>query len=243
MQKVLSLLMAFVLLEVQAHALSGGPVYGGAQGINVIGTYAGVLVPEDVPAGTGVIARSSTSIGLFSLGVPEAGPATGGVVMFVEGTSFNGNLTGVADPGDGSFSAIIDAVSSYTIVDVIDQNQDGILDGEIETNVFAQGNIDAQIVQLLNTTASLFTTPGATRIAGSAAVDVFYLIDEVTGQPIINSTATYSIDGFKQSDTVSQASFTFAEFDFGDFNEFDNDDDDDDNADGDENVPDPVNNL
>lgn len=220
MQKVLSLLMAFLLLEVQARALSGGPVFGSAQGLNVVGTYAGVLVPvsESTQLDIATTQSHAASIGLFSLGVPDAGPSTGGVVVFVEGTSFNGNLTGVADPGDGSFQAIVDATSSYTISFPVDTNGDGTIDNVIDTNVFAQGSIDAVIVSDF-VTSNIFTgpTPGATRVSGTAAIDVFYLLQD-DGTPDVSNTAHYEVDGFKQSDTVSQVNFTVGQFDFSNTN-------------------------
>lgn len=227
MQKVLSLLMAFVLLQVQAHALSGGPVFGGAT-LNVVGTYAGVLIPEDIDEELAIATtqRSSASIGLFSLGVPDVGPATGGVVVFVDGTSFNGNLTGVVDPGNGNFQAIIDAVSAYSIVFPVDTDGDGDIDATIDTAVFAQGSIDARIVSLVTGGNSFSSTPAtSTRLAGTASVDVFYLL-EADGTPDVSNTATYAVDGFKQSDTVSQVTFDFGEFDFGDVDDIDDDDND-----------------
>src|SRR5688572_28078265 len=100
MKKVLSLLMAFVFLQAESFALSGGPVYGSTTNHNVIGTYSGVLLPEEVEVENdlGCGQSSSASIGLFSLGVPETGPSTGSAIALVEGTAFNGSIIGVADP-------------------------------------------------------------------------------------------------------------------------------------------------
>lgn len=218
MQKVLSLLMATVLLQVQAHALSGGPVFTNGQGLNVIGTYSGVLIPDDVNDSVGLTIPtrgSSASIGLFSLGVPDAGPAIGAAVMFVEGTAFTGNITGVVDPGNGNFQAIIDAQSSWTNVFLLDTNNDGEIDSTVETNSFAQGSIDARLTTFSSGGTSFSTGTSSTRIAGSAAIDVFFRLNE-DGTPDVTSTATYTVDGFKQSDTVSQVTFDFGQFDFQD---------------------------
>jgi hypothetical protein len=223
MRKVLSLLLAFVFMQVQAHALSGGPVFGSGNAtgaLNVIGTYGGVLRPGsgvvDSEGGgdatTGQDNSQSTSIGLFSFGVPDAGPATGGVVVFVEGTAFNGILTGVADPLDGAFSGIIDAISTYTISFIVQTGFDAAgnpIFQTIDTNVFAQGNMEAQITSL---TGGIAVDPltgvnsGTTRIEGTASIDIFYQL-EADGTPAVSNTVTYDVTGFKQSDTAQSVTF------------------------------------
>jgi len=218
MQKVLSLLMATVLLQVQANALSGGPVFSSGEGLNVIGTYSGVLIPQDVNDSVDLdipTRGSSASIGLFSLGVPEAGPAIGSSVMFVDGTAFIGNITGVVDPGNGSFQAIIDAESTWTNVFRLDTDEDGEIDATVETNSFAQGSIDARLTTFSTGANGFATGVSSTRVAGSAAIDVFFRLND-DGTPDVTTTATYTVDGFKQSDTVSQVTFDFGQFDFQD---------------------------
>jgi hypothetical protein len=208
MKKVLSLLMAFVFLQAQSYALSGGPNYGTPANLNVVGTYAGVLVPESVSDenSVGDTTQSSANIGLFSLGVPDSGPSVGSAIVFVEGTAFNGAIIGVVDPGTGSFRAIIDAVSTYTIIDTVvtgvDANGNPIVE-VVESNIFAQGSIDAQIVALGVPSPSTGTTPpGSTRVVGTAAIDIFGSL-EPDGTPDVTSTATFTVDGFKQSDTAT----------------------------------------
>jgi hypothetical protein len=208
MKKVLSLLMAFVFLQAQSYALSGGPDYGSPANLNVVGTYAGVLVPESVTdesEDVGQVVQSAANIGLFSLGVPDSGPSVGSAIVFVEGTAFNGAIIGVVDPGTGSFRAIIDAVSTYTIIDTVvtgvDANGNPIVE-VVESNIFAQGSIDAQIVALGVPSPLGVTPPGSTRVIGTAAIDIFGSLEE-DGTPDVTSTATFTVDGFKQSDTAT----------------------------------------
>jgi hypothetical protein len=103
MQRVLSLLVAYVFLQTQVWALSGGPVFAGAQQ-SLTGTYAGVIIPSlegaesldaDVDPAT---LFGANSLGVFTIGVPNIGLAEGAVVLFFEGSFFTGGLIGVADP-------------------------------------------------------------------------------------------------------------------------------------------------
>lgn len=209
MKKVLSLLMAFVFLQAQSYALSGGPVFGSSVNLNVIGTYAGVLVPEEVEVENdlGSVQSSSASIGLFSLGVPESGPATGSAIVFVDGTAFNGTIIGVADPLDGQLRAIIDAVSTYVIQTPVqtgvDENGLPVIE-IVESNIFAQGSIDAQIIAFGVPNSFGQTLPGSTRVVGTASIDIFGELED-DGTPLVSNTATFTVDGFKQSDTATTA--------------------------------------
>lgn len=224
MKKVLSLLLAYIFLQTQTWALSGGPVFssGSSVVLSVIGTYAGVLLPEEIDTegalGTGTPATAtsdqdstSTSIGLFSLGVPEAGPATGAMIVFVEGTAFNGNITGVVDPGTGVFRAIIDATSTYSIITLVPSGIDAsgnVTFNTVDTFVFAQGSMEADIISLGGGGGGFPAPPGSTRLEGFASIDIFSAL-EADNTPDVTTTARYSVEGFKQSETVNQATLEF----------------------------------
>jgi hypothetical protein len=200
MKRVLSLLLAFVLIQTQTWALSGGP-FGNVQGqSSLTGSYAGVLIPDILPVG-----NAATAIGLFTLVQPDAGLATGNVTVFVNGAAFAGTINGVMDPKTGSFRGLIDAQSTFQVQLPVTTTQ--IVGGvpvAITTlqpfNVFAQGSVDAEVS--LDNEVNLFTTSASspTRIEGTAIIDVFFDID-VDGTPIITRSTTFSVDGFKQSDT------------------------------------------
>lgn len=209
MQKVLSLLLAYVLLQAQSFALRGGPVFPTGLGLNVVGTYAGVLIPTQtktasVSSPTDSVS-SSAAIGLFTLGVNDSGPAIGAAIVFVKGTSFNGNIIGVADPGSGAISAIVDAVSTFTIQRVVrtgtDENGNPTFT-VVESNVFAQGSVEAAIAIIGATPSPFAIAPGSTRVVGTASLDIFGTIKS-DGTPNVTETAKFTVDGFKQSDTVS----------------------------------------
>ena len=202
MKKVLSLLVSFVFLQTQTWALSGGP-FQGQTGASTIGTYAGVMIPNAVNlAVAGVVPRSS-SIGLFSFAQPQVGLATGAVLVFINGTGFVGTITGIIDPEDGTLKAVIDTTSVYTVTVPVTP----ILTADVSG--FAQGNMEAEITSnqsfgAAGTSTSLTAAIGlnTARVSGSATLDVFFEVGANFAPDVIN-TETFTVEGFKQSDTVS----------------------------------------
>ncbi len=195
MKLVLSLLLAFVFLQTQTWALSGGPFDSGtAVGGTLTGTYAGVLVPEVAP-GVGV----ATSIGLFTLAQPDSGFATGTISVFVNGAAFNGTITGVMDPGTGAFSGILDVASTFQVTFSVPGANGAVQ--LVSFPVLGQGSLTAEVAPSSDRFQFSTTASSALRIEGTAILDVFFDIDGATGTPIITQTTSFSVDGFKQSDT------------------------------------------
>lgn len=216
MKKIFSLLLAFVFLQSQTWALSGGPNYFSSGGFSLTGVYAGVLTPS-IPATAGA---SASSIGLFSIAVPDTGLATGSLVVFVDGTSYVGTVTGVADPREGTLTGVIDAASTYTISTIIQTGTTATgqpIFTTIDTNIFAQGNLQAEVTQDSSGVNQFnnSSTPalGSTRLEGTAILDLFNQLDN-DGSPIIDQTVTFEVDGYRQSETVTTA----ATIDFTGFN-------------------------
>ena len=197
MKKVLSLLLAFVFLHTQAHALSGGPVFGTAGG-SIIGTYAGIL------------AGPPNALGIFVVGVKDVGPATGDFNIFISGTFYGGTIIGIGDPQDSSFEGVLQAsllsdFSVFTSVFFGDNFTTGTVAGT------AAGLVSATIGETGDTggfTGSLFNT----RITGTATVDVRerqpdrQRVDPVTGAVTVRTgtfkqvaSLEFIVDGFKQS--------------------------------------------
>lgn len=208
MKRVLSFLLMIVFTNAQVStvfAKSGGPDLVGSQNVDTIGTFAGVMIPESESNPTNT--SSSNSIGLFSLGVPDAGMANGAAVIFVEGTAFNGTITGVADPLNGTLVGIFDATSTYVIVDPITA---------AEYSVFAQGNVEAEIRETASINPNSLTAQtfsfATTRIEGNASIDIFGSLD-TDGTPLVSNTAKFIVDGFKQSSSVVQASIDIGQTD------------------------------
>ena len=213
MKKVLSLLVSFVFLQTQTWALSGGP-FQGQTGASTIGTYAGVLIPNQIAVAAAGAAPRSSSIGLFSFAQDQVGLATGAVLIFINGTGFTGTITGLIDPEDGRLQAVIDTTSVYTISFIVPTT---VIIGGIPTtvftaqdgNAFAQGNMEAEISSnqsfgAAGASTSLTAAIGlnTARVNGTATVDVFFELNP-DGSPDVRTTETFAVEGFKQSDTVS----------------------------------------
>ncbi len=209
MNRVLALLLAFCFAQVQSYALVGGPPPGsGGSSFPLGGTYAGVLIPR-----TATSSDTSSAIGLFSIGVPATGAATGAAVVFINGTAYNGEIAGVADPDRSTLQGIVEAVSNFSIAELVptgavDANGNPVF-ATVQTNIFAQGNIDTTIAQEFDPVSSGgVQISSGIRISGTASLDLFSTIDPNTGNPIIDSTVIFDVDGFLQSSTVTTTTIT-----------------------------------
>ena len=196
MKKVLSLLLAFVFLDVQTWALSGGPSYtGGGLGNAVIGTYAGVLLPKTVnrifqnPAFTGKIDDANT-LGLFIVGVAKVGAATGNFLFFQDGEAYFGAIVGFVDPANGKFTGLSSGAAAT--------NQGG---SEFLSPFSAVGNVKAVIAPSGGNVAGL-------RLKGTAFFQLQGFAPDSSpngvGLTVLREN-TFLIDGFKQSADPSGA--------------------------------------
>lgn len=210
MKKVFSLLLAFVFLQAETWAIGGGPSGGGGGGA-LIGTYAGVLIPVSQTKAQVVNQTNSASIGLFVIGVPATGVATGSAVAFVNGIAFLGDVTGIADPAKQTLVGIVEGqsnVSVITLVPVIDVN--GLVTfQQVTTKIFAQGGIKARFdAGGGNVDPTTGTTGANRRISGTASLDLFLVVNS-DGSPDIANTVKFRVDGFQQSATASTVTIDF----------------------------------
>jgi hypothetical protein len=114
MKKVLSLLVAYIFLETQMWALSGGPIFADASSTALTGSYAGSFVQKNINPGAGfpLDALAPPSLGTFSIAVPVEGESTGTTVFFQGNVAFTGTIRGAADPNKRTITGIIQAVST-----------------------------------------------------------------------------------------------------------------------------------
>jgi hypothetical protein len=159
MKKVLSLLVAFVFLQVQSWALSGGPVFTTTSANpSIIGTYGGVMIPTSTQTNTAIGATGANdftpaSIGLFSIAVPETGISSGVAIVFVDGVAFIGQIAGVGDGDRQEIQGVIAGTSNFTVHVEISPPIIGIPPNPsipavfADFPIFAEGSFKADIIE------------------------------------------------------------------------------------------------
>jgi hypothetical protein len=171
-------LLCLVLASSQSFALKGGPPY--PVGTNIVGTYAGVLQGEFDPTNP----RSSNTLGIFSLGIPQTGLSSGSVALFTGERTFVGTIQGIGDPNKATLRATLQAVPVVT----------GGGQTITTLNFHADGTLNANI----KTVRSAFVTVANTRIEGTSTITT---TNRNTSPPTV-SIASFLVDGFKQSNAA-----------------------------------------
>lgn len=167
MKALLACLMCLLLPAAECFALRGGPPY--PAGTNIVGTYAGVLIGPP------------NELGIFSLGIPRTGLASGSVALFTGQRAFVGTIQGVGDPDRATLRAVLRAIpvvmQGDTTVTTLGLHADGSVDATIRTP----------------RTSSIFSS---TRLDGTSSITT-----SVTGGPEV-TPQQFVVDGFKQSSTA-----------------------------------------
>jgi hypothetical protein len=192
MKKPLALLLAYMLIQAQTWALSGGPVYTNDQQ-SLTGTYAGVVVPtfESTTADPTVNPDDvfgANSLGVFTIGVPATGIAQGSIALFFEGSFFQGGVVGIADPGEGKIYGLAQ------LVRVTSKAVQGGDDGGISVgfDAKADGTIEAEVD----------VEQGGLRLSGSGVFEL-KIIDLTTLEFEDQGLIKVEIEGFRQSTQVT----------------------------------------
>ncbi len=197
MKQILSLLLAFVFVQTQCWALSGGPVYPG-NSASVSGTYAGVLLPSGLGA---------NALGLFVIESPDSGLATGDFVFFASGSTFRGTILGIIDPDSRKLSAVTEGEQTVR-VQVINPTT-----GEVTTLLRTIGLASGQITAVLDEVVSgngqgngTGTRLNGTGFLSTSDVDRTGIGGGGTGtEAVVTGTVDFTVDGFKQADNPLNA--------------------------------------
>jgi hypothetical protein len=193
MKKPLALLLAYMLIQAQTWALSGGPVY--TFGTAVQGTYAGVLVPSlvnrifDNPATVPSANSDANSLGIFVVGVPATGAFTGQFLFFNEGEAFFGDMQGIADTEDATFRALLSGAASTN------NTSSG---AEFLSPLSVVGKLEAEL-------KNASSVQGSVRLEGEAFVQLQGFVPDSSPSGFGFATLreiVFVVDGFKQSATV-----------------------------------------
>lgn len=197
MKKILSFLLMIVFLQAQVFALSGGPAYGG-KGENIVGSYSGVLLPNDTASDIkGPNGEAVGSLGIFSLKVPVTGYATGLFTMFAEGKIFPGTVSAVANALKGTVTGLLQASFDRTVSEIV-----GGAVVSIDTTTSVNGTIKAQVSSVGGLSSAASATGNTFQQVTGEAVLVFdegQLNDKL--QPLVTNVLTYTVDGVKQSNS------------------------------------------
>jgi hypothetical protein len=185
-------LLCLVLAASQSFALKGGPPYPAAA--NLVGTYAGVLQGVFDPT----TPSSSNSIGVFSVGVPKTGNATGPFVMFSRGRVFSGTIQGTADPTKASIQGVLNATFNYNLSRSVTDSSGNTTIVTIPVTATANGPLAATVASTKSKNLSTSTTI----LQGTATLNVAEGQVSASGDPIIVSILSLTVSGFKQSDTA-----------------------------------------
>lgn len=193
MKKALSLLVAFVFLQVQTWALSGGPQYGSINN-SVSGTWAGTMTGA---VGTG-------SLGLFQLGMPTAGLGSGLFAFYQGGGAFFGTMVALADGEKETMSGVFNGTMTQRQAFVV-----VIAGGATQpvTQLVDVASLGGQFVaKIIGDAAGTSTIGVGARLEGTAQATVALLPSPFgAGVPIglTLGNVTLTLDGFEQSSAVT----------------------------------------
>ncbi len=194
MRILFAALMCIVFGASECLALSGGPVYPGAS--TVVGTYAGVLQPTQATDACG-----ANSLGVFSIGVPKTGIASGAFVMFSQGRVFSGTVRGTADSGRSTLKGILEATFNFTVTRTFFNPVTGeTTTTTTEVTAQANGNLDTKITDSRDSSFS------ATRLNGDARLDISQGRVNNDNSPSVSCSMDLGVIGFKQSDAEPASS-------------------------------------
>ena len=200
MKALFASLLCLVLAASQSFAIKGGPPYPASN--NLPGVYAGVLQGVFDPT----TPSSSNSIGVFSVGVPTTGNATGPFVMFSRGRVFSGTIQGTADPTKASIQGVLSATFNYNLSRTVIDPTTGVSSVvTIPVTASANGPLNAS-VGTFKSANSLSTA--STVLQGSATLNIAEGQVSSNGDPIIVSILSLAVSGFKQSNTAPTSTTT-----------------------------------
>lgn len=192
MKALFAALLCFVLTASQTFAIKGGPAY--PAGTNLVGTFAGVMQGVFDPTNP----SSSNSIGVYSIGVPKTGNATGPFVMFARGRVFSGTITATADPTKATIKGVLNATFNYNL-SVIVTDSDGTT--HIDT-VAVTATANGPLESTASSTKNKNTGIASTILQGTAVLNIAQGHVAANGDPVIVDILSLTVSGYKQSDVA-----------------------------------------
>jgi hypothetical protein len=192
-------LLCIVLAASQSFAIKGGPPYPAST--NLPGVYAGVLQGVFDPTRP----SSSNSIGVFSVGVPKTGIASGPFVMFSRGRVFSGTIQGTADPTKASIKGVLSATYNFNLSRTVTDSSGNVTVVTIPITATANGPLDAAVGSFKS---AKNLSAATTILQGTATLNIAEGQVAANGDPVIVSILSLTVSGFKQSDTAPASTTT-----------------------------------
>jgi hypothetical protein len=190
MKALFGCLLCLVLTSSHTYAVKGGPVYPGG-GTNVIGRYAGVMLPPFCPIpDPSQCPGGFNALGLFTLIIPQNGLGAGEAIIFSSGRAFIGSISGSANPNTAALAGVLSTEYKTTPLGS---------SGTPRTCATAGGQIRARISPSNRQGGSA----SSVLIRGTATVAVS-CIDPIFGCPATctEGSTAFEIDGYKQSNVA-----------------------------------------
>jgi hypothetical protein len=184
-------LLCLVLTVSQTFAIKGGPPY--PAGTNLVGTFAGVLQGVFDPTKP----SSNNSIGVYSLGIPKTGNATGPFVMFARGRVFSGTIQATADPTKASIQGVLSATFNYNLSVLVTDSTGSHID-TVPVTATANGPLTSTVSAI----KSKNLTTSSTIMQGSAVLNISQGGVAANGDPVIVDILSLTVSGYKQSDVA-----------------------------------------
>lgn len=198
MRILLASLLCLVLGSSQCFAIKGGPEFRNG-GTSIVGTYAGVLQGAFDPTNP----FSSNSLGVFTLAIPTSGASTGQFVMFAQGRTFNGKIQGVGDTNTAKLKALVNATYDYTLNFTTTDSTGAQTLQSISVTASVNGTLTANVTS--GRTASGATS---TLLRGTSTLYVDQGRVSSSGVPVISSSLSLTVQGFRQSLTAATGSLS-----------------------------------
>ncbi|HSV63969.1 MAG TPA: hypothetical protein VLH83_11550 [Chthoniobacterales bacterium] len=192
MKALFASLLCLVLTATETFALKGGPPYPAST--NLVGSFAGVMQGAFDPT----TPSSSNSIGVYSIGVPKTGNATGPFVMFARGRVFSGTITATADPTKASIKGVLNATFNYNLSTLVTDS-----DGTTHIDTIAvTATANGPLISTVSSTKNKSTGTASTIMQGTAVLNIAQGHVAANGDPVIVDILSLTVSGYKQSDTA-----------------------------------------
>jgi hypothetical protein len=198
MKTVLALLLCFILAEAPVLARDIYQIPG--QSTNLVGAYAGVMIP----IATTILVPStanfgSNALGLFTLSIPTTGIGAGTLVLFTGADTFTGTIQALANPNPNNpgVLGVATATFNYSLYVTTTTNGTNTITTEAITAT-ANGSFDANAVQDTSSVGGNgLDLSGTTQFLINQG-----FVNGSNGNPIETEQVTFDIEGFLQSTTA-----------------------------------------